>query len=82
MTIQRNKPCPCGSGIKYKKCCLAKRMTAEAEAADRRRREMAVLHQTYREGWLPDGSLTTDGQLAANKLARLAVAQVLTGEQP
>lgn len=19
---QRNKPCPCGSGIKYKKCCL------------------------------------------------------------
>jgi len=20
----RNEPCPCGSGIKYKKCCLAK----------------------------------------------------------
>ncbi|SFV75254.1 UPF0225 protein YchJ [hydrothermal vent metagenome] len=21
-TIQRNEPCPCGSGKKYKKCCL------------------------------------------------------------
>lgn len=22
--IQRNFPCPCGSGVKYKKCCLKK----------------------------------------------------------
>jgi len=22
MKIPRNKPCPCGSGTKYKKCCL------------------------------------------------------------
>ena len=22
--IKRNLPCPCGSGIKYKKCCLRK----------------------------------------------------------
>ena len=21
-TIQRNEPCPCESGLKYKKCCL------------------------------------------------------------
>lgn len=20
--IQRNEPCPCGSGLKYKKCCI------------------------------------------------------------
>lgn len=20
--VQRNSPCPCGSGLKYKKCCL------------------------------------------------------------
>jgi len=20
--VQRNDPCPCGSGLKYKKCCL------------------------------------------------------------
>jgi hypothetical protein len=24
MKISRNKPCPCGSGKKYKKCCLMK----------------------------------------------------------
>jgi uncharacterized protein YecA (UPF0149 family) len=23
--IGRNEPCPCGSGIKFKKCCLGKR---------------------------------------------------------
>lgn len=23
--IKRNAPCPCGSGIKYKKCCLIKK---------------------------------------------------------
>jgi len=24
MTLSRNAPCPCGSGIKYKHCCLGK----------------------------------------------------------
>ncbi|WP_209121140.1 SEC-C domain-containing protein [Alkalihalobacillus sp. BA299] len=24
MSVSRNKPCPCGSGKKYKKCCMAK----------------------------------------------------------
>ena len=23
-SIERNDPCPCGSGLKYKKCCLKK----------------------------------------------------------
>jgi hypothetical protein len=27
MKIGRNKPCPCGSGKKYKKCCLDKKVT-------------------------------------------------------
>ncbi|UTR13771.1 SEC-C domain-containing protein [Salipaludibacillus sp. LMS25] len=29
-TIKRNAPCPCGSGKKYKKCCLLKVQTAPA----------------------------------------------------
>ena len=29
----RNAPCPCGSGKKYKKCCLAKDEAAEASVA-------------------------------------------------
>jgi hypothetical protein len=36
MKIGRNDPCRCGSGRKYKKCCLeADESTARAEAAAR-----------------------------------------------
>jgi len=33
MPTGRNDPCPCGSGKKYKKCCLAKDEAARADAA-------------------------------------------------
>src|SRR5689334_17226105 len=33
MKIQRNEPCPCGSGKKYKKCCEAKDREASRERA-------------------------------------------------
>lgn len=33
----RNAPCPCGSGKKYKKCCLASDEAAERNAADAQR---------------------------------------------
>lgn len=32
MKIGRNDPCHCGSGNKYKKCCVAKDEAAEREA--------------------------------------------------
>ena len=44
----RNDPCPCGSGKKYKNCCLAKdeaaerERLAEAQAAARRARRRRV----------------------------------------
>ncbi|MDT8324176.1 MAG: SEC-C metal-binding domain-containing protein, partial [Bacteroidota bacterium] len=31
-SVGRNDPCPCGSGKKYKKCCLAKDAAAQAQA--------------------------------------------------
>jgi hypothetical protein len=31
MKVGRNDPCPCGSGKKYKKCCLAKDQEAQAK---------------------------------------------------
>lgn len=36
MTVARNNPCPCGSGRKYKRCCLAdqKRATRDARFDD------------------------------------------------
>ncbi len=46
--VGRNDPCPCGSGKKYKKCCLkkdeeARRVTAEAERAERGAAAVALL---------------------------------------
>lgn len=38
MNASRNDPCPCGSGKKYKKCCLAQ---DQKSAADARRRRQA-----------------------------------------
>jgi uncharacterized protein len=32
--IGRNDPCPCGSGLKYKKCCLGKNKAAGSRDAD------------------------------------------------
>ncbi len=37
MTIGRNAPCPCGSGKKYKKCCLNKQATVSSVAVHYRR---------------------------------------------
>lgn len=34
MKIGRNAPCPCGSGKKYKKCCLNKDQQAESKHSD------------------------------------------------
>ena len=31
----RNEPCPCGSGIKYKRCCLARLEAVARELRDR-----------------------------------------------
>lgn len=38
MSTSRNAPCPCGSGKKYKKCCLD---TDEAAAAEKRAQQRA-----------------------------------------
>jgi hypothetical protein len=33
MNIERNDPCPCGSGKKYKKCCLLGMETGQVDPA-------------------------------------------------
>jgi len=35
--VGRNDPCPCGSGLKYKRCCLPREDAAVAERAARAR---------------------------------------------
>ena len=70
----RNDPCPCGSGNKYKKCCLAKE---EAAARDRhveaqaRRDERAVAHRHERAA---AHRLPVD-ELTAAVAARLRMAE-------
>jgi hypothetical protein len=48
MKIGRNDPCPCGSGLKYKVCCLAKDAKVESEAIEiaRRRAENLFVGRT------------------------------------
>jgi len=46
----RNDPCPCGSGNKYKKCCLLKEEAVEREQfakAEARRIESAAAHRLH-----------------------------------
>jgi hypothetical protein len=40
--IGRNDPCPCGSGQKYKRCCLPRDEAAALEQARAREREQAA----------------------------------------
>jgi hypothetical protein len=48
----RNDPCPCGSGKKYKKCCLAK---DEAQAMKAARAEEAETARLAQAGWTANG---------------------------
>jgi tetratricopeptide (TPR) repeat protein len=46
----RNDPCPCGSGNKYKKCCLAREEAAQREElakVEARRAESAAAHRLH-----------------------------------
>ena len=45
MNAGRNDPCPCGSGKKYKKCCLAK----DQEESSRRTAEFPLVTQQHPE---------------------------------
>jgi len=49
--VQRNAPCPCGSGQKYKKCCMLKEKSASDRRYDHRegvQQALIWLNQTYR----------------------------------
>jgi Flp pilus assembly protein TadD len=66
----RNQPCPCGSGKKFKQCCLRKEEEAEHKA-------MAALNQAKQEG--RGGSYSdlvkTVDQLAAHYEEDVALAE-------
>jgi methionyl aminopeptidase len=41
--VGRNDSCPCGSGLKYKKCCLGKTSSGEHDLKERYRRDHKIL---------------------------------------
>jgi tetratricopeptide (TPR) repeat protein len=70
----RNEPCHCGSGNKYKKCCLAKDEAAERDSlvkAHAQRDQPAVAHRHERAA---AHTLSVD-ELMAEVAARLGMAE-------
>ncbi len=68
--VGRNAPCPCGSGLKYKKCCLGKApgaafTPADREAALRRLMEFAA-HPEFAEERLLAGTAFWSNWLEAH----------------
>ena len=55
----RNDPCPCGSGQKYKRCCLDKDQAAEHQILAARRAELAA-SQTARRAELNELQATME----------------------
>ena len=41
--IGRNEPCPCGSGLKYKRCCLQKDKTEESAASPMQQLRLSLM---------------------------------------
>lgn len=52
--VGRNQPCPCGSGKKYKQCCLAKDQAAAAATREQQHRNAPPPPvRAPRGAWLP-----------------------------
>ena len=54
MKVGRNDPCPCGSGKKYKKCCLAKDEAAERQTYIQRAETQRPVAQSFDLPPLPE----------------------------
>jgi tetratricopeptide (TPR) repeat protein len=71
--LGRNDPCPCGSGKKYKKCCLA-----ENEAAEREQHAQAEAARAERASASPPSLREIKEAIAASLAGSEDVADELT----
>lgn len=62
MKVGRNDPCPCGSGLKYKKCCLGKdiQVNREPAALYAQRKNIRLKEEADIEGIRKAGQLVLD----------------------
>jgi hypothetical protein len=51
MKIGRNDPCPCGSGKKYKKCCLSETYTETGREDSTKKRLVQDLLKFYEKNY-------------------------------
>lgn len=75
MKVGRNDPCPCGSGLKYKKCCLAK---DQQEGRSRVKESYLQKHNIRLKEGSDIEAIKKAGSLAVNAL-RLAEEHVRPG---
>jgi uncharacterized protein YchJ len=74
----RNDPCHCGSGNKYKKCCLAK---DEAAERDRRAKAQAPHHKPRRDAVQRDESPAASRLPVRELSAKIAAALLARAEE-
>lgn len=76
--IGRNDPCPCGSGKKYKKCCMEKDQERLQDSSSVAGLTVAELRE-QRERFLTEEELS---EMRSYELARLDAAKVAPGLKP
>ena len=76
----RNDPCPCGSGQKYKRCCLPRDEAAAVERARALEREQALLAPDEQDDGLDEASNSVIDLIDAGRLdeAEQAAQDLLT----
>lgn len=78
MSVGRNDPCPCGSGRKYKHCCMEQdRVSARLSALPPHVRETARTTPVWEAAVVPVGASIDD-----SPAARPAVVLVVAGDAP
>ena len=68
--IGRNDPCPCGSGRKFKRCCLGKQQEASTNLTEVQQAQISLqnaINTTEGDGWLLEVSQSDALQVAAAK---------------
>jgi hypothetical protein len=81
--IGRNDPCPCGSGQKYKRCCLPREDAAAVERAREREREDAAALLADEDDGLDEASNRVIDLIDAGRLDEAAhAAEALLTQYP
>ena len=76
MTAQRNDPCPCGSGAKYKRCCLDREVELQRLLVGLERIVEDIGDETYDRDpeWVAEARRTGGVAIGASTSEEISVA--------